>query len=315
METHSNPLVSTRRIWQGAPHCAFTDLVFFAGRWLCCFRESDSHALGILGVIRVLESRDGEDWQSAYVFTDPGYDLRDPHFSEPGDGRLMINFTGRTQVNGVYEDVQSFGAFSSDGITWSQPAALEADGYWIWQIRWQEGIAYSWARKIVEGLPYGFFRSSDGIVWEQIISLEGGNETALTLLPDGRMLAFRRRNDAEIGVSAPPFENWEWHPQGRYAGGPNLLKLADGRIVAGCRYHRPNTPREEKSYFALSLLDVENLSLQSVVEFQGGQDCGYPGMVEKDGELWVSHYAGSKTDSAIFLSQVPLSALTTPTAI
>lgn len=309
MEVSSHPAVTTRRIWQGAPHCAFTDLAFFAGRWLCCFRESDFHALGRLGVIRVLESTDGEDWQSAYVFTDPGYDLRDPHFSHPGDGRLMINFTGRTQVNGAYEDVLSFAAFTSDGVAWGASIPLQADGYWIWQIRWHEGFAYSWARKIVEGLPYGFFRSADGINWERLIAMEGGNETALTALPDGHLMAFRRRNDAEIGISSAPFLHWDWTPQGRYAGGPALLVLKDGRVLAGCRYHRSTLPREEKSYFALSLVDIDQRLLLPSIEFQGGQDCGYPGLVENGAEIWVSHYAGSKTESAIYLSRVPISAL------
>ncbi len=305
MEITSTPPVHTRRIWQGAPHCAFTDLVLFEGRWLCCFRESDAHALGRLGVIRILESRDGEAWQSAHVFADPGYDLRDPHFSQPGDGRLMMNFTGRTQVNGLYEDVLSFAAFSRDGVAWSDAVPIEADGYWIWQVRWHEGTAYSWARKIVEGLPYGFFRSADGIHWERLIAMDGGNETAITVLPDGRLMAFRRRNDAEVGISSAPFLDWEWTPQGRYAGGPGLLVLSSGRVLAGCRYHRPNMPREEKSYFALSLVDLDQLSLLPVIDFQGGRDCGYPGMVEHGGEIWVSHYAGSKTESAIYLSRVP----------
>ena len=331
MEITSHPPLSTRCIWPASPsletresgtphvvpygqsglpaHCAFTDLVRFQDRWLCCFRESDAHALGKLGVIRVLESPDGENWRAAHVFADDGYDLRDPHFSRPGDGRLMINFTGRTQVNGVYEDVQSFAAFTSGEAGWGEAVALEADGYWIWQIGWHEGVAYSWARQIVEGLPYGFFRSRDGVQWERLISLQGGNETAVTPLPDGRLLAFRRRNDAEIGISAAPFLDWTWTPQGRFAGGPGLLVLSDGRVLAGCRFHRPNLPREKKSYFALSLLDPASGMLQPRIEFQGGPDCGYPGLVEHEGEIWVSHYSGTKTESSIYLTRVPTAAL------
>ena len=97
-----NPILETRKIWEGAPHCAFTDLAYHSGQWLCCFRESDSHALGRLGTIRVLKSTDGQCWTSAFVFSDPALDLRDPHFSQPGDGRLVLNFTGRQQAGGEY---------------------------------------------------------------------------------------------------------------------------------------------------------------------------------------------------------------------
>lgn len=308
MPNPSEQPVNTRRIWGDGAHCAFTDLVFFDGRWLCCFRESDSHALGILGIIRVIESQDGEDWHSVHVFSDSGFDLRDPHFSRPSDDRLMINFTGRTQVDGRYEDVLSFASFLSADNAWDAPVAMESDGYWIWQIRWHEGVAYTWARKIIEGLPYRFLRSKDGIHWEKLVQLDGGNETSITFLADGRLLAFRRRADAEIGISSFPYLDWQWHSQQQFVGGPNLLVLSSGEVIAGCRLHRPGVPQEERSYFVINVVDVEKLTFQPVMEFAGGQDCGYPGLVENGGEIWVSHYAGSKTQSAIYLSRVPISA-------
>lgn len=305
----SNDSFQTRRIWHGAPHCAFTDLVFFGGRWLCCFRESDSHALGRLGIIRIIESSDGEEWKSSHVFSDSAYDLRDPHFSLPGDGRLMLNMAGRTQVDGEYVDLQSFASFSRDGAEWSDPTAMACDGYWIWQLRWHEGIAYSWARKVVEGLPYAFFRSPDGIRWEPLVQLDGGSETALSFLPDGQLLAFRRHREAALlALSAPPFREWDWQSTGRWAGGPNLFPLSDGRILAGCRFHRADAPREERSYFSLALVDLERRTLRLVIDFPVAQDCGYPGIFEKGSELWVSHYSGTKTDSAIHLSRIPVTA-------
>ena len=36
-------LVESRKIWDAAPHNAFTDLAHFRGRWFCVFREGRSH--------------------------------------------------------------------------------------------------------------------------------------------------------------------------------------------------------------------------------------------------------------------------------
>ena len=57
-------LIEVRKIWDGAPHSAFTDLIRFRGSWFCAFREGEKHALCV-GAIRVLMSADGEFWTSA----------------------------------------------------------------------------------------------------------------------------------------------------------------------------------------------------------------------------------------------------------
>ena len=36
-------LLEVRRIWDRAPHSAFTDLARFRDRWYCAFREGRSH--------------------------------------------------------------------------------------------------------------------------------------------------------------------------------------------------------------------------------------------------------------------------------
>lgn len=57
-------LISVRKIWDGAPHNAFTDLARFRGRWYCAFREAAAHVSND-GALRILGSRDGETWTSA----------------------------------------------------------------------------------------------------------------------------------------------------------------------------------------------------------------------------------------------------------
>ena len=42
-DTPKLTLVSSQRIWNQAPHNAFTDLVRFKDRWFCVFREGKGH--------------------------------------------------------------------------------------------------------------------------------------------------------------------------------------------------------------------------------------------------------------------------------
>ena len=57
-------LVDCRKIWDRAPHNAFTDLRFHLGRWWCVFREGKSH-VSPDGSLRVITSKDGGTWGCA----------------------------------------------------------------------------------------------------------------------------------------------------------------------------------------------------------------------------------------------------------
>ena len=68
-------IVSVSRIWNRAPHNAFTDLIRFRGRWFCTFREGKSHA-GDVGKVRLAKP----------VKIDAG--RRACFYDVDGDGRL-----------------------------------------------------------------------------------------------------------------------------------------------------------------------------------------------------------------------------------
>jgi hypothetical protein len=64
-------IVSLEKIWDRAPHNAFTDLVRFEGQWLCVFREGEGHAGGADGKVRLISSPDGKAWRSAALRCPP----------------------------------------------------------------------------------------------------------------------------------------------------------------------------------------------------------------------------------------------------
>src|SRR5437879_2053639 len=83
-------LVEVRRIWDKAPHNAFTDLVRFKGRWFCVFREGRGH-VSPDGALRVLTSTDGAKWESTALMRSPNSDLRDAKITVTPDGRPMLS--------------------------------------------------------------------------------------------------------------------------------------------------------------------------------------------------------------------------------
>ncbi len=82
-------LVEARRIWDEAPHNAFTDLIRFKDRWYCVFREGQRH-VSPDGTLRVITSADGNEWESAALITSDNSDLRDAKITVTPDGRLML---------------------------------------------------------------------------------------------------------------------------------------------------------------------------------------------------------------------------------
>ena len=71
MNTHPTTpqILSVEKIWDRSPHNAFTDLVRFADRWWCTFREAQDHGPSI-GTVRVICSDDGHAWESAAVLAE-----------------------------------------------------------------------------------------------------------------------------------------------------------------------------------------------------------------------------------------------------
>src|SRR5215212_10213077 len=78
--TPTAKLISVKKIGDQAPHCAFTDLAFWKGQFVCAFREGRAHVASD-GRIRVLTSPDGERWSPSAVLTLEGFDLRDAGLS------------------------------------------------------------------------------------------------------------------------------------------------------------------------------------------------------------------------------------------
>ncbi len=156
------------RIWDKAPHNAFTDLVRFQDRWFCVFREGEKH-VSPDGALRIITSTDGETWESAALITSPNSDLRDAKITVTPNNRLML-CGAEALPDRSEKSHQSLAWFSEDGRTWSERHEIGDPNLWLWRVTWHAGRAY--------GIGYGcgpserltrLYVSQDGKQFETLV--------------------------------------------------------------------------------------------------------------------------------------------------
>ena len=298
-------IVSVRKIWDRAPHNAFTDLIRWRDAWFCAFREADAHVGGD-GTLRVLTSTDGDDWESATLIAEEGIDLRDPKLSVAPDDRLMMVAGG--SVYGGTKTLKSRRprvAFSKDGREWTAPVPVLDEGDWLWRVTWRDGTAYGTTYKTDSAdWSLGLVSSRDGVHFDRIANLEvpgHPNETTLRFLPDGTMIALVRREAGDkvawIGSARPPYIDWKWRRTGERVGGPNFLRLPDGSLWAAGRHHGEDGPTT-----VLARMGLDHY--EPALTLPSGGDSSYPGLAWHDGLLWISYYASHEGKSSIYLAKV-----------
>ncbi|MFB3827899.1 MAG: sialidase family protein [Bryobacteraceae bacterium] len=311
-------VISVRRIWDQAPHSAFGDIIRFRDRWFCVFREGRRHVARPGeeddGKLRVIASRDGEAWKAAARIAEKGIDLRDPHFSITADGRLMIVAGGSEYPAGRYAGRQPRVMFSGDGSRWTAPRRILEPGHWLWRVTWHGGRAYGVSKygspsKEMPANPrrVRLVTSVDGLAWDSVAELNvpGGDETTLRFLPDGRMAALMRRvwddgDLAMIGLSAPPFQQWQWSKTAHYIGGPNFIVLPSGAMIAGGRVFPGGDRRTPRT----ALGPLSYTAWEPSLTLPSAGDSSYPGFAWHRGMLWVMYYSSHEGKTAVYLAKL-----------
>lgn len=309
-------LLSVTKIWDQAEHNALTDLIEFQSSLFCCFREGKEHSgKAGDGSVRILKCNDLKTWTSVALLAKEGRDLRDPHFSLMPDGRLMLTMGG--SIYGDEKLVACFPqvAFSLDGIHWSSIQQISLTNEWIWRITWYQGVGYGFSYKLTnpsnkeEPWILSLYKTPDGLSYTLLKEFEiqnHPNEATLRFLEDGTMVALlRRRGTALIGVSHPPYTEWNWSELDRRIGGPNFLVLSDGRMIAAGRDYREDTDDKldyTEGNTALGSMTLSVYTPQLYLPSEG--DNSYPGMVYKDGLLYLSYYSSHSGKAAIYFAVV-----------
>jgi len=299
-------MIDVLKIWDRAPHNAMTDLIRFQNHWFCVFREGTDH-VSPDGKIRITTSDDGFSWESGCLISIPDIDLRDPKITITPSGRLMLNAGGALNAPGPQRH-QSFVWFSDNGINWSRPASICDPNYWLWRVTWNGDLAYGIAYSTVEPLGTRLYSSRDGIGYDiladRLFVENFPNEATIAFQEDGTALCLLRRDagsaTALLGQSLPGYEQWNWKDLGIRIGGPNLIILPDGRIVAAIRRYG------KQPWTSLNWVDPVKGSVTEFLMLPSGGDTSYAGLRWHEEILWVSYYSSHEGRASIYLARVEL---------
>jgi hypothetical protein len=320
--------IIVKKIWDKAEHNAFTDLIRYNNAFYCSFREGVSHVGGEnSGKVRIIKSKDGDNWKSIALLEIDGLDLRDPKLSVTPDKQLMVIMAGAVFENGVVQELFPMVSFSEkSGKEFSLPEksvidpAITPSKDWIWRVTWHNGIGYGINYQLKENaknrqllkkdawLIY-LMKTKDGKSFEKISKLEVENlpnESTIRFDKNDNMYVLVRREAGDkMGVLAKssfPYKDWMFNKLNFRLGGPNFLFLKDKQVVMGTRLY------ESKTATGIFVTDLKG-NKQKLLKLPSGGDTSYPGMVLHKKKLWVSYYSSHEGKSSIYLAKIPLSNL------
>lgn len=303
---------NAQKIWDAAPHNAFTDLVRFQNEWFCVFREGAAH-VSPDGALRVISSTDGENWKSVACLTNAG-DLRDAKISVTPRQQLMLTGAAAYREPAPIRHV-SMAWFSKDGQRWSEPTVIGETNVWLWRVTWQKDTAYGVGYETTMEKFTRLYRSNDGKQFDIIVPkfFDQGfpNESALVFRPDQTAVCLLRRDgpagSAQLGTARPPYSEWTWKDLGAKIGGPHMIQLPDGRLLAAVRLY-DGTVRT-----SLVWIDEAKGELREALRLPSGGDSSYAGLVWHEGaaggatgvqpNLWVSYYSSHESKTSIYLAR------------
>jgi hypothetical protein len=299
-------LIDVRIIWDHAAHNALTDLIRFRDLWFCVFREGEDH-ISPEGKIRILISEDGLVWNSGSLISIPGVDVRDPKITITPSGGLMLNAGGAYGSSAPFRH-QSFVWFSWDGMDWSDPEVIADPNFWLWRVTWNRNAAYGIAYSTVEPFGTRLYSSIDGVKYDVVVDRlfvdDCPNEATIIFQKDDTALCLLRRDagkaTAMLGISQPDYSQWNWKDLGVRIGGPNMIVLPDGRIVAAIRRYG------KQPWTSLSWLDPDKPVLTEFLALPSGGDTSYAGLRWHEGMLWVSYYSSHEERTSIYLARIDL---------
>lgn len=324
--------IEVQKIWNEAPHSAFTDLIRFKGKFYCTFREAQSHVSGPKGNARIIMSPDGKNWQSMASFKIDGLDLRDPKISITPDNRLMVLIDVETWKDGKVDTRKPYISLSDkNGENFSQPAPSTVDPKiavkfdWVWRVTWHNGVGYAidYQPGIQSGVRTGtiyLLKTIDGKSFLNVskLNVEGyPNESTIRFDKHNKMYVLIRRDAGDkrgvIATTDAPYTNWQYHKMELQLGGPNFIFLNDSTLCIGSRYYTADMPeatRSKKNMTAIFITDLNGKAKKIIPIKESGGDCSYPGMLVYKNRLWYSYYSSHEDKTSIYLAKVPLNMLT-----
>lgn len=304
---YGSTLISNSLIWKGNKYAAFTTLTIYDEEFYCAFREAQSHVdmSGVdVGHIVVLRSKDGKAWEKHCVIGCTGYDLRDPQFFVDSEKHLnllaeKVKYKDNKAIirESCYVDlvgknkVHDLRPISFDNnITWN----------WLWNVNTINGTLFGFTY-----VPYfALYKSEDGRQYKYVSTpalKDSPTESAIIGLDGETLLAVVRQTKfAAVGTSYDSGKTWHWRRSKHCIDCPKMIHYGNDIILAA-----RNT--DEHPHTSLYLYNKSAEDFDVMFDLPDSEDCSYPGIVEKDGYLYISYYQSEKkTCSDIYFAKIKI---------
>lgn len=296
---------ANREIWSEDQYSAFTSLEYYEGYFYCAFRIAHSHCDkngNDNGCIRVIRSKDGKKWLKYAVIEEPGFDLRDPQLSVTPNNQLMLLVQKVQYSSGTAIQRSSCVCCIQSKSTTLTLIPISIDNTtsnnWLWNVTWIGGIAHGFT--YVPDFSYVY--SNDGIHYtlEERQSLLQNQPTESDIdVTDGIFFCVvRQKGKSSFGKQIEG--KWEWTVLPYSIACPQLLQY-DGKTYLAARFYE-----DKKSYVGIAEISPHTGKLSNVIKLAEGLDCGYPGIVCRGNNLYVSYYNGDGVNSSIYLAKIKL---------
>lgn len=313
--------ITVKRIYgDGSTYCAFTSLIKRNNSYYLAFREGATHvADGDYGIIRILKSNDGDNWETIQTLSAEKIDLRDPDLSVMPDGKILVLCGARIKGTDDYytktyyakeEDEDFFGEVKQVKVP------IELDDKlccWIWRLTWFKDVGYGVVyRDHGDDSRVNLVKTTNGVDYEEITNLdinEVPNETRLRILEDGTMYAMVRRSGytgrgvkGYFGKSKPPYTEWIWKEIGVYIAGQDFI-IDGSQIICATRMSQ-----NIGEYTSVFIGDLNgNFRWNYILPSSGtNSDTAYAGLLDNGEEYWVSYYSMHETAKpSVFIARIP----------
>ena len=299
---------------------SFTNIATWKGRYYVVFRQAVHHGPSDSGIM-LLESADLKEW-SVREIINTEHDDRDPKILATDD-RLFVY--GDAYMTGGVD--QTMLTYTDDGTTWSEPQKVYKEAWQLWKPKRHNGAFYVAADCLTCGKKAELLKSTDAIHWESVSLITDQNqptETAMTFLPDDRILAVIRQNIAGhppgFAIAEPPYTNWKLSSGSGHFSGPAIDMVGETIVVAARtlleNWNRPPEPGLDHQRTGLYTFNLDTMSLeqQALLPTEAGGDSSYPGIQPlSDNRALVCWYDGSTTwdhpsPSNIWLAEIRVEA-------
>ena len=291
---------SVEKLVANGKHNAFTALVKWKDQYWLAFRQADAHN-SKTGDLVVMRSSDGRKWEEAKR-VDILPDDRDPQFVATADKLFLYD----PALKG--SELTSFVTYTEDGQKWSEPVAVYEPRYIMWKPVVHNGKFFAAVHlKSRDGKERDvhLVTSPDGIKWEKISLIRGGNwesETTIFFEDDGQITAFLRQKygspRSSLLTSKPPYKEWSATPGNITFGGHSI------HTFNGVNYFFSRASKGKES--VAMIYTYADSKLTPYCELPSGGDCSYAEAVQIRDEMLVSYYSSHEGDTNIYLARVPL---------